>query len=648
MPEADTFDAPQGGTFHGELLEPITEAFTGNGVLANGDGEVTADSNTAMGIQVAAAGAGIAYDATIYTPTSASFTLSDGPTSTTTVDGTDVDDRRVDIVVFNADSGAYETVEGTADPNPVPPATPANALLLAVVLVAHEAIDIGDSEILNWRARPSGAVKTGGGEAEFGGGLHVGADETDPVTETSSPTSFTYTAGSTRDIHESTDVALSNNSGASATEDVTVELYDGTGTGGTLLLSETQSISLNDGGSTTNTFIATDEQLDGGDYHINITTSGSDFVVDQVDEHTQGLEWSFTETPSGTIELTNRYTGTAVLSFDPLTDELGLLSGAIDTSELANDAVTQAKIASGAVGSSQIIDGTIVDTDVSSSTSIDRGKISDERVLSAAKTSAYTTSGEEVIPVDTSGGAVTITLATADLGSTSRANFVTIVDVGGSASVDNITVDTEGGEGIDDGTTVTVSTDYGATVVYADDTQWYTAGGGGGGGGGTDVVLEDDGTAVVDPTSGINAGAGLSATADGDGTGTVDVEHADVFEGRESGSVSNGNQGILVIDSLPDGATVEVYKAALTNADGSAVASSVTLELVTFDNAGGFTSQSTLISGDGSTVYDDETGSPLGSYTNTTGSAQSIGVLVDNGSGSSVTIIAVTEGETNA
>lgn len=162
------------------------------------------------------------------------------------------------------------------------------------------------------------------------------------------------------------------------------------------------------------------------------------------------------------------------------------------------------------------------------------------------------------------------------------------------------------------------------------------------------VTLEDDQSQVIGAMSALNAGAGLSATDDGSGEGTMDYEHAEAFEGRESGSVANGDQGILVIDNLPDSATVEVYKAALVNADGSAVASSVDLELVTLDNAGSFTSRATLITGDGSTVFDRETGSPLGSWTNGTGSAQTIAVIVDNGSGGSVDIIALAEGVTNA
>jgi len=55
------------------------------------------------------------------------------------------------------------------------------------------------------------------------------------------------------------------------------------------------------------------------------------------------------------------------------------------------------------------------------------------------------------------------------------------------------------------------------------------------------------------------------------------------------------------------------------------------LVLYTGDNAGAATLRSTVLSGDGSTVLDDETGSPLDSWANGTGSAQTTALGVDNG-----------------
>lgn len=391
MPEADAFQAPDGGTFHGELLESVTEAFVGNGVLANGDGDVTADSGTAMGIDVAAGD--IAFKGATYAPTAASFTLSDGPTTTTNSQ----DDRRVDLVYFDEGTAAYDVLEGTAAPNPSPPATPADGLLLALVLVPHEATNIQDGDILNWRARPAGGQKTSSDETRFEEGLHVGFDPAETITETTSPKSFTYTAGDRRDVHLQTDVTISNSSGASATEDITVELYDGTDTTGTLLQSETKSISLADGASTTSTFITTDETLDGGDYHINITQSGTDLTVDQTDESTKGLEWSTAEADDGTLQLINRYTGTTVLSVDPLTDEPTLPNGAIDTAELASAAVTTAKIASGAVTAAEIATDTVTATEIATG-GVTTTEISDGTIAAADISSGAVTDTEVYMP----------------------------------------------------------------------------------------------------------------------------------------------------------------------------------------------------------------------------------------------------------
>jgi len=258
------------------------------------------------------------------------------------------------------------------------------------------------------------------------------------------------------------------------------------------------------------------------------------------------------------------------------------------------------------VTTSEITNGTLLDEDIDSSTTISRGKLDTTKTTTTVSSSIYTSSDEEVIFVDTVtiAGASTISLASSDA---VDGNTIVVTDLTGSARDNPITVDTEGSETIAGVSSKAIETNGGALVFTSDGTNWSLGGGGAGGGG-------------ADP--------------------------AEVFEGRESGNVSDTNQGILVIDNLADGETVEVYKAALTLADGQAAPTNLNLELVTLDNAGNYTPQTTLITGDGSTVYDDETGDPLGTYTNGTGSAQSIGVVVDNGTGFAQDIMAVVEGQT--
>lgn len=697
MPEADTFDAPQGKAFHGILTGAITEAFVGNGVLANGEGEVTSGSGS-METDVSAATTGISYSGTVYTPIAATFTHSNGPTTTTNSQ----DDRRVDIIYFDESTAAYAKAEGTADPNPTPPTLPADALLLAVVLIEHgQTSNLTNDQILNWRARPVAGKTAGNNEAEFAQGLHVGHSVDRTITETSTPTGFTFTAGDDADVHLETDVTISNNSGADATEDVTVTLYDGTDSGGTQLVTETKSVTVTDGGTVTETFITTDQQLDGGDYFVEVTTSGTDLSIDQTDEKTEAAEWSANETDDGTLQVINRYTGTVVLEFDLFTDKPTFVNDAITAVEVASDVTLDVVRGHGNTISGQLAGlgtnpgafGLLIDATVDSSPAagtaqsygfgvdatsifeiyaeadgagaiqnaraqlqkdlfdavnaktaysisaghVPRAAIDDFRETAGIKTSAYSTAGEEVVPFDSSGGSFTITVSTADM---QMGAFMVFADVAGSAGTNAVTIDTEGSETIDGATSESIDTDFGALIIFSPDgNEWITTSTAG-------VDAEDDGTIVAKAAGAINWRRLLDVTDDGDGTVTVDVGHADVFEGRESGSVSAGNQGILCIGNLPVDETVEVYRAALTTADGQAVATSVDLKLVTLDNAGGFTTQATLITGDGSTVFDDETGSPLDSYTNTTTAAETIAILVDNGTTASVSIMAEAEGLT--
>lgn len=149
MPQADPFDAPAGGTLYGRLFETVTEAFAGNGVANVGDARVSVgtadfdvDVNAATGLRYG----GDTYDA-------AAVTLTVDPPPTTTTDG--AEDRRVDMVVFDSDTGSYDLLTGASSPYPSPPPTPSNALMIALVEVEHSVESITNTDILNWRAQPS-------------------------------------------------------------------------------------------------------------------------------------------------------------------------------------------------------------------------------------------------------------------------------------------------------------------------------------------------------------------------------------------------------------------------------------------------------------------------------------------------------------
>lgn len=92
--------------------------------------------------------------------------------------------------------------------------------------------------------------------------------------------------------------------------------------------------------------------------------------------------------------------------------------------------------------------------------------------ISAAKTAAYTTVDKDVIiPVDTSGGAVTITLGTATV---TNGRIVIVNDAQGSSGANNITIATEGSETIDGSATDTGSGAYTTLRYYSDGTNWFT------------------------------------------------------------------------------------------------------------------------------------------------------------------------------
>lgn len=99
----------------------------------------------------------------------------------------------------------------------------------------------------------------------------------------------------------------------------------------------------------------------------------------------------------------------------------------------------------------------------------------------------------------------------------------------------------------------------------------------------------------------------------------------------ESGVVSSGDVACLITIQVNDGQSLSVYRAGLTLVDGQAVPSGIDLIVATLDNTGGGTSQVTILSGDGASVYDNQTGNPLASYTNSSGGAKTVMIGADNG-----------------
>ena len=115
--------------------------------------------------------------------------------------------------------------------------------------------------------------------------------------------------------------------------------------------------------------------------------------------------------------------------------------------------------------------------------------------------------------------------------------------------------------------------------------------------------------------------------------------------GRETGDVAASNQGTVAICRLEDTETLSIEECGLTLTDGQPAPTSLNMEIVTMDNSGGYTSQKTVISGDGSTVHNELRGKPFTTWQNNTGGASTVAVIVDNQTASSQDIIAYVEGQ---
>ena len=84
-----------------------------------------------------------------------------------------------------------------------------------------------------------------------------------------------------------------------------------------------------------------------------------------------------------------------------------------------------------------------------------------------------------IYPVDTSGGAVTVTLGSAMV---AEGAHVIINDEGGAAATNAVTIDTEGSETVDGATSQSIGSDYGTLTLYSDGANWFSKSSTGGGG----------------------------------------------------------------------------------------------------------------------------------------------------------------------
>jgi len=123
------------------MWRAVTESLAGNGIVSNGDLKVT---STANALEISVSAGTYYYVATEHTVSAA---------ETHTLSGGDANYDRWDTVYLDTATGATGVREGTPGASPEPPDVQGDEAPLAFVYVEQNATDIGDSGILNWRAR---------------------------------------------------------------------------------------------------------------------------------------------------------------------------------------------------------------------------------------------------------------------------------------------------------------------------------------------------------------------------------------------------------------------------------------------------------------------------------------------------------------
>lgn len=104
--------------------------------------------------------------------------------------------------------------------------------------------------------------------------------------------------------------------------------------------------------------------------------------------------------------------------------------------------------------------------------------------------------------------------------------------------------------------------------------------------------------------------------------------------GEESGIINTGNIGTLAITRLESEQTLDISTATLSLVNGQAAPTDLNMDIVVFDNNGKYEPRKNILSGDGSSIYDGTSGDPVAKYINTSPSAETVGIIVDNNTGS--------------
>lgn len=141
-PTAAHIEWPEGNPLFEVNWRAVSEALSGNGIMGKDDLFVSADSGTAMGLTVDSGS--VFYNGNQYTLSTTQSLVLNG--------GHDTYDRW-DTICYNITDGEVKVRQGEPSASPEPPDIKGDEIMLAVVYVAQTTTNVGDGDVMNWRAQ---------------------------------------------------------------------------------------------------------------------------------------------------------------------------------------------------------------------------------------------------------------------------------------------------------------------------------------------------------------------------------------------------------------------------------------------------------------------------------------------------------------
>lgn len=428
MPSSDKIQWPQGQPQFETHWRAISEGLAGNGIVGNGDLDVTA---TATDLEIQVSTGTVFYNG-------ATSTLSSADTHTLSSGDSTYD--RWDTVYYDTATDTSGVREGTAGSSPEPPDISGDEILLATIYVASSATNVTDSEILNWRTSSNDADNTylKDNSSEFSSDTVESAfgevirESGDPLTGALDLSSFSGTAPLELGTNPGTFGAIVDEVVDSNSTQGTVHSYsfDIDGTSMVTLYAESDGA-----GGIQNAEVRFPQ---GSDVPHRAQTTTSQSI--SVDPASYDILYVDTANTGGSVTVTVEDGSSG--DYLVVVDSGGNASSNNITVQPASgnlDGASDTTIDSNWGGLKVATDGTDW---YSSGGGSGGGGTSYRTQTTTSQTVSIDPAKYDLLQVDTAntGGAVTVTVQTS-----SEGEYITIADIGGNASANNITVEPSSG-----------------------------------------------------------------------------------------------------------------------------------------------------------------------------------------------------------